>query len=380
MRILFITQHYLFQNNGGSNASKGFLWSLANIAYDITLIYPEKVGYISNDFIPPNVKAIPVYDHRTAIRKGLDMYRGRVHRFHDFIKSHLSTSDYDIIIIDHSFTSIGVMRYIKKTGAKIITIHHNVEADYLKDNEPNWLYRIPYDYFVRKGEQEALELSDINLTLTDDDAEKFKSWYPNRDINVHTIGICEYKPSLKKHFETTSFNNIFVISGSLCFKQSVIPIIDFINRYLPILKEVCPGCKLIITGRNPNKQLSSVCRMQSNIELVPNPDDIDSVIRRASIYICPIFAGSGIKLRVMDGLKRGMPILCHEVSASGYEKIFEAGYMFTYQDNKSFKDSLSAIINTNINPNDVYAKYLDCFSLTAGIERLQTIVEDNELL
>lgn len=380
MRILFLTRHYLFQNNGGSNASKGFLWSLANIAHDITLIYPEKVGYISNDFIPPNVKAIPVYDHRTVIRKGLDMYRGRVHRFHDFIKSHLSTSDYDIIIIDHSFTSIGVMRYIKKTGAKIITIHHNVEADYLKDNEPNWLYRIPYDYFVRKGEKKALELSDINLTLTNDDAEKFKSWYPNRDINVHTIGICDYKPLQKTRFETTSFNNIFVISGSLCFQQSVVPIIDFINRYLPIMKEVCPGCKLIITGRNPNKQLSSACRMQSNIELVPNPDDIDSIIRRASIYICPIFAGSGIKLRVMDGLKRGMPILCHEVSVSGYEKIFEAGYMFTYQDNKSFKDSLSAIINTNINSNDVYAKYLECFSLTSGIERLLAIFEDSELL
>lgn len=379
MKILFITRHYLFQNNGGSNASKGFLWSLAQITHGITLVYPERSDSQSHDFIPPNVNGLPVYDYRSAIRKGIDMYRGRVHRFHDFIKSHLSTTDYDIIIIDHSFTSIGVMRYVKKTGAKIMTIHHNVEADYLKDNEPSWLYRIPYDYFVKKGEREALELSDINLTLTDDDANKFKSWYPKRDLNLHTIGICEYKSTVTKLFETTSFNNIFVISGSLCFKQSVVPIIDFINRYFPIMEEICPGCKLIITGRNPNKQLFAICNMHYNIELVPNPEDIDSVIRRASIYICPIYAGSGIKLRVMDGLKRGMSVLCHEVSASGYEKIIEAGYMFTYRDNKSFKDSLYNIINTNISPNDVYDKYLECFSLTAGTKRLMTILEEWEL-
>lgn len=379
-KVLFITRHYLDQNNGGSNASKGFIWSLARIFHDMTLIYPEHADSKSYDFIPSNVKFLPVYDHRTLIRKGLDMYRGRVHRFHDFIKSHLSTTDYDIIIIDHSFTSIGVMRYVKKTGAKIITIHHNVEADYLKDNEPSWLYRIPYDYFVKKGEREALKLSDINLTLTDDDANKFRSWYPERDLNLHTIGICEYKPTVTKLYETTSFNNIFVISGSLCFKQSVEPIIDFINRYFPIMEEICPGCKLIITGRNPNKQLFAICNMHYNIELVPNPEDIDSVIRRASVYICPIYAGSGIKLRVMDGLRKGLPILCHQVSSCGYEKFIKEGIMRTYCNENSFSDSLFEIISIKSTNQTVRSAYQDLFSLESGVDRFKNVLIKNKLL
>ena len=379
MRYLFITRHYLDESSGGSNASKGFIWSLSNVVDDMTLIYPEHDNFDSKAYIPETVKLLPVYDQRSNIQKGLDMYRGRVHRFCDYVKHHLEDNRYDVVVIDHSFTAIGVIQNVKKSGAKIITIHHNVEADYLKDNEPSWSYRIPYDYFVKKGERDALKLSDINLTLTDDDANKFRSWYPKRDLNLHTIGICEYKSTVTKHFETTSFNNIFVISGSLCFKQSVVPIIDFINRYFPIMEEVCPGCKLIITGRNPNKIIKKICDIHPNIELVPSPKDIDAVIKKASIYICPICAGSGIKLRVMDGLKRGMSVLCHEVSASGYEKIIEAGYMFTYRDNKSFKDSLYNIINTNISPNDVYDKYLECFSLTAGTKRLMTILEEWEL-
>ena len=377
MKYLFITRHYLDESSGGSNASKGFIWSLSNVVDDMTLIYPEHDNFDSKAYIPETVKLLPVYDQRSNIQKGLDMYRGRVHRFCDYVKHHLENNRYDVVVIDHSFTAIGVIQNVKKSGAKIITIHHNVETDYLKDNEPSWSYRIPYDYYVKKGERDALELSDLNLTLTDNDAKKFKSWYPDRDLHLHTIGICEYKPSVEKQFEVRTFNNIFVISGSLCFKQSVLPILDFLDRYFPIMLEVCPECKLIITGRNPNNELKQACAKYPNIELVPSPEDIDSVIKRASVYISPIYAGSGIKLRVMDGLRRRMPVLCHEVSAWGYETIVEAGVMNTYHDEDSFRDSLMKVLESGADPNDVYNAYQNYFSLEKGVERFKGVLDDN---
>lgn len=378
-KILFITRHYLNENNGGSNATKGFIWSLAQIISDMTLIYPEHDDYDSKIFIPENVSRIPVFDSRSKIQKGIDMYRGKVHRFCDFVKKHLKNNKYDIVIIDHSYTAIGVIQNVKKSGAKIISIHHNVEVDYIKDNEPSWLYRIPYNFFVKKGERDALELSDLNLTLTEADAEKFKSWYPGINLHLNTIGICEYKPSVEKHFKKRPFNNTFVISGSLCYKQSVKPIMDFIHKYFPIMEDGCPDCRLIITGRNPDGQLKTICDKYSNIELIPSPDDIDAVIKRASVYVSPTYAGSGIKLRIMDGLRRGMPILCHEVSSWGYETIVKANMMYTYNDTDSFKTSFQNILKCNINPNDVYEKYLEYFSLESGIERFKKILSENSM-
>ena len=65
-------------NNGGSNASKGFIWSFGYIYSDCTLIYPEHDGVDSSRFIPVSVKEVPVFDHRSKLRKGLDVYRGRL--------------------------------------------------------------------------------------------------------------------------------------------------------------------------------------------------------------------------------------------------------------------------------------------------------------
>ena len=103
-------------NNGGSNASKGFIWSFGYIYSDCTLIYPEHDGVDSSRFIPVSVKEVPVFDHRSKLRKGLDVYRGRLHRFVDFVKDYLKHEKYDVIVLDHSVTAAGLIDTVKKSG------------------------------------------------------------------------------------------------------------------------------------------------------------------------------------------------------------------------------------------------------------------------
>ena len=379
-KILIITKHYLDQNNGGSNGSKGFIKAFSNIYEDCTLIYPEHDNFDSSMFLPPNIIKVPVYDHRHKVVKALDFYRGRMLRFANFVKSYIVGKHFDLIIIDHSLTASEILSDLKITGAKIVTIHHNVEALYLKDNEPNILWRIPFNYYSKKIEREALLLSDLNLTVTQNDADFFKSWYPNHNLNIYNLGNFEYTKPKLQHFEERKIEHSFVISGSLCFQQSTKPILEFLECYYPIILERFPDSKLTICGRNPNKKIKNACKKFNTVSLIPNPIDIESIMRKAYVYISPIYTGSGRKLRIMDGLKLGMPILCHDVSALGYENIIEAGYMFKYRDSKSFIECLDNILHTKINPNDVYEKYLDYFSLDAGIARLKAILDENELL
>lgn len=379
-KILIITRHYLDQNNGGSNGSKGFIKAFSSIYENCTLIYPEHNNVKSSMFIPSNIIRVPVYDHRVKIIKALDFYRGRMLRFGNFVKSFVIGKQFDIIVIDHSLTASEIINTLKKTGASIITIHHNVEAQYLKDNRPNILWRWPFVYFSKKAEKDALILSDINLTVTQADADIFKSWYPKRNLNLYNLGNFEYADPQLKHFDMRNMEHSFIISGSLYFQQSTKPILEFLTVYYPLLIKKYPDSKLTICGRNPNQKIKKLCRKIKNVVLIPNPENIEAIVRQSNVYVSPINTGSGRKLRIMDGLKLGMPILCHDVSALGYENIKEAGYMFTYRDPKSFIESLDNLINSYINPNDVYSKYLEYFSLSAGIERLKAILEENKLL
>lgn len=377
-RLLFITCHKLDESNGGSNGSKGFIHSFAALFDDCSIIYPhiEK----TYPFIPEKYKLYPITNHRTNVRKLFDMYRGVISPLYYTVRQHLKTHQYDVIVIDHSFSGAGVSSFIRSTGAKVITIHHNVERDYLRANakERPLFYRFPFLYYSKKSERACLQNSDINLTVTRHDAHVFQSWYPH--LHLYPWGDFEFLPIEDKAFAPKSRDLTFIITGSLSFVQSLLPIKDFITRYWPLVRQHYPTAQLIISGRNPSDDLRQMCKATEGITLVPNPQDINEEVEKANYYICPINVGSGLKLRIMDGLRHGLPILCHDVSTSGYEGIKEKGYLFSYHDEPTFVESLHKMIEGNLSPDSIFQAYKENFSLNAGINRLHNILNQEGII
>lgn len=375
-KTLYLTRHYLDDNNGGANASKAFILLFSSLFGSMTLMYPEHSDRSSADRVPQGVTPIPVYDTRSRLRKGIDVYRGILHRFTHAVKEHLASHAYDVIVVDHTLAYAGIADSIEQSGAKIVTIHHNVERDYNRANKPSVLYRLPYMHFTDKAEIQALLASDVNLTLTSKDAAQFQSWYKNRQLHLHPVGLCEYHDIEEKTLPKTPFGNVFAITGSLCFKQSVEPVIAFVRDYYPLLCKHFEHCRLLIAGRNPNEELQAICSSHPQIELIANPVDINEIIEQADVYLCPINVGSGIKLRVLDGLRNGRPVVCHNVSAVGYERMIEEGAMFSYGDQDSFEECLLRLKAADFDPTAIYETYRDEFSPAAALKRLKRILMD----
>ncbi len=379
-RLLFITRSRLSENNGGANATKGFIRCFASLFEDCSIIYPGTDD--DGDAIPQNVKRFPYRDDRSKVRKGIDVYRGIICANNPVVRKHLKAHGYDIIVIDNSFSGSSLTSEIKATGAKVITIHHNVERDYQHDNRKEYSisFRLPYLHYAIKSEREWLLNSDVNITLTPKDAATFQSWHKDKDLHLHTWGVCEYRPIADKTFEPKGDNLTFAITGSLCFMQSLHPIMEFVSRYWPLLKSLYPAARLIIAGRNPADILLGECSRQQDISVIPNPDDIGAVIRSANYYICPINAGSGLKLRLLDGFKQGLPVLCHEVSAAGYERMTESGCLFVYHDEQTFSAALQRMVNAQNAAADIYQLFRQQFSTENATNRLQTILKEEHLL
>lgn len=380
-RVLIVTRHYLDSINGGANCSKANIRALSELYPDCALIYPEHGQQASASFIPKSVKAIPCYDNRSILKKGLDVYGGKLNRTPEFVKEHLEKNKYDVVFIDHSLTANGIIETVKKQGCKIVTIHHNNETQYLRDNKPFILYRWPFTHYAKKAERDSLLLSDLNLTLTEKDARELREKFPERDVHCHNMGTFQYQ-DLPAEVQNDGIRacQTFAITGSMNFQQSQRPVIEFVERYLPILLSIIPEAKLIIAGRNPSSNIREMCARHPEISLVPNPTDMEAVIKQADIYICPTNTGSGVKLRVMDGLKLGIPVLGHSVSLNGYESVKEDGYFFDYEDELSFKLALERIVNLKYKKQQVYESFLSYFSFEAGKMRLQNLLQKENLL
>jgi len=109
-----------------------------------------------------------------------------------------------------------------------------------------------------------------------------------------------------------------------------------------------------------------------------------AAISKANIYICPTSVGGGLKLRIMDGLKAGLPVLTHIVSERGYDEFKKAGVLFSYFNKGNFEENLINLMDLynagNIIKDKIINIYNSVFSYDAGVRRLKAILLKNHLI
>ena len=352
MNILYILRHNPWDIGGGCYASRCFLDAIttafADAHFDVCLC----AEYLPDRNIKaeyPNVNFVKVPERR-KLEKLLSPITGLLHRFNNTTKQLLETGIYDYCIFDHNSIAGPLVDVCKKRDVKTVVINHNCEQEYYRDNHRNWAHRLFLLPHVRRAERKSYMGCDYNIFLTSEDKKLFRSLYGDSKTQAIVIGCFEPKGIAAREYAKEGMSEgalKFVISGTIGNVQNL----DGINYFLDNLIEIIPAdAEVVITGKNPTRELQN--RIESlndvkkyaNITLIPNPQEIMSVVGDCDIFLCPTRLGGGIKLRIMDGLKAGLPVIAHRVSARGYSAFEEKGMLFAFDDKNSFKVALDNCI------------------------------------
>lgn len=377
MKVLIATLHYLNGVGGGVFASRAYINAFARLfPSEVTLLYPTRPG-AECEGIDPTVTLIPFSNTKSRVNKALDLLTGHMSMYESILPEILREGAYDLVVFDNSRVSHRLIDEAHRAGAKVVTIHHNCELEYNRDNSSSLLRPVML-HWTRCYEGEAVRNSDLNLTLTAPDVQLLKSHYrPKDDVRFDVIGCFESKDrAVAPCAETTAASAAtrFIITGNLSAKQTVDSLIPWIDTYYPIIKEAFPRHKLTIAGKNPTAELCEKAR-EAGIDVIPNPADMKPLLDEADVYICPTEKGGGLKLRIMDGLKSGLPVVTHTVSARGYEPFADAGVLFAYDSPDSFRQACEALKKGHPRAETVVGLYDDIFSFTAGCRRLKSALE-----
>lgn len=370
MKVLILTQHYLSDFSGGTFASKAFINAFGDVCDDVTLLYPTKAGEGDNG-INESVRRIPVTYEIPKWKKMLRVFVGKTHRYYDAFKEIIEKQDFDIVVFDNSCVSFGLIDIAHRHNAKVITIHHNYEYEYRRDSSVRGLKTVTL-FWVKRYERESLLKSDLNLTLTPDDKALFVKNYNADPDKIEVLGCFEYEPR-NVEYHNASRPNSFVITGNLSAKQTEDSLLPWLDTYFPVLSQKVPDLELTIAGKNPSAQIRNICS-KLGLRLIDTPPSMDAILESSRYYICPTSLGGGIKLRVMDGLSHGLPVLTHRVSARGYRD-FEGKYLFAYDDKESFSKALDKLLALEYDSADIMAFYRKTFSYEAGVRRLRLIIK-----
>lgn len=370
MKILYILKHNPWGIGGGCYASKSYLYAFLRVfdTSQFTILLcseykkdiPQEILNDTNiEFIYTSplgkVDALIEFLHRTN------------HRHRKVAKCILRQKTFDYCVFDHSSLAGSMVDYLPKS-TKSIVIHHNCECSYFKDNNSG-VYSMLLLPIVRYNERQAFEKCDYNIFLTKEDFDTFKNIYGNKN-DGYVIGGFEYGDITEPSFDYRQ--DKLVITGSLANIQNQ----DGILTYLESLHQYIPdGYKVTMAGQNPSEEIRSKVKEFSNIILIPSPPDMNPIVSGARGYICPTRLGSGIKIRIKDALRKGIPVLAHEVSARGYSDFVEAGLMFKYSDEHEFVEGLnSLLLLEKADREKIFRMFQERFSFDYGCKRIREML------
>ena len=376
--VLYICYHNPFgTRGGGSMASHAYLRAFCEIYNgQLDLICSSAV----KDEVSKDIKCrdILFVNERSIKDKMLSIFTGYMNRYVSFTKNWLKRNhhQYDMVVFDHSNIAGTLVKMANNLGLKTVTIHHNYEKEYFRDNN-HGLYRMLFLHHVIRLERIAYKESLLNLFLTKQDLHMFNDVYGISNGHSEVLGAFEYENySIPEGCPKKDDDLTFIITGSLGNYQTE----DAVSYFFKDLYGYLPAdCRVIIAGRNPSRKVIECCQKHSNVKLIPNPDNMNDVISMATIYICPTRIGGGLKLRVMDGLKNGLPVITHVCSARGFDAFEKEQIFKSFSTPQEFKTGLSELID--LSKTGLYSKervqniYKKHFSFESGKDRLRQIVK-----
>ena len=376
--ILFICKDNPFGWGGGNYATHAYLKALSDLSDGNIDVFISKGLKID-----PELKVRRYYEtpERGVFSRLLSFFTGHLHRHVEAVsrRLHEADSDYDLIVFNNSKTSTGLLNLAKKKGIDVVTIHHNVELEFVRDNTTNPILRKIMLHHVTNAERMSYLYSDYNLFLTQQDMNAFHRLYGESKGKEGVIGAFEVKELPEWKTKKVDLNHlVFAITGSLCTVQGVDGICYFFEE---LYKYIPKGAGVIISGRQPTKIVFDLCNKYENVRLVANPADMADIINQADIYLCPTRLGGGLKLRVMDGLKLGIPVLSHSCSARGYDAFLEGDYLTVFSNAEEFGKALEKQVKMlkegRLGRKEVRRRYEELFSYEAGYKRVKTILYED---
>jgi glycosyltransferase involved in cell wall biosynthesis len=107
-----------------------------------------------------------------------------------------------------------------------------------------------------------------------------------------------------------------VFSGGMDYLPNQDGVRWFIEAVLPQVRKLVPNLKLTVVGKNPPPSLLALAK-PDEIEITGRVDDVRPYVRRSDALVVPLRIGGGTRLKILEALAMGVPVISTSVGAEG---------------------------------------------------------------
>lgn len=170
-----------------------------------------------------------------------------------------------------------------------------------------------------------------------------------------SIKVSIVKPLLQQTKQQPKFNraavknNNFIFIGSLNLPHNEAGLLAFFKNIMPLMVEAWPDFKLDIVGKYAGQQLlNEVERWPNHVRMHGFVSDLSSMLEECCGMIVPLTFGSGVKLKTLEALSYGVPIVSTSIGVEGID-ISNGKNCFVSDDWSEFMTAMLSLQNSEIN-------------------------------
>ena len=247
----------------------------------------------------------------------LSLYRNYSATFKNHVEK--IASHYDIIFLD----SLIMSQYIPDAFPGRIILHaHN--AEYVIWEKLFYLERHPIIKLgiflesrrIKTYEKAAGDRAHVILAAPNDTADLIRLGIRHEKFHetfhLGNEGLLN-QPDID--FDRTEKALLYV--GSLSWEPNADGLIWFIKHAWDRLKAQDPKLRFYIVGENPGKALQNLVQHKKDIVLTGFIKDLAPYYARCRIFVVPLRFGGGIKVKIINAMYRGIPIVTTPTGTEG---------------------------------------------------------------
>jgi glycosyltransferase involved in cell wall biosynthesis len=169
-------------------------------------------------------------------------------------------------------------------------------------------------------ERRAFERADLVLACSQQDADEVRRLAPGARVevvpNAVDLSAFPFRPRVPE-----SSRPVVLFTGILTYRPNVDAALHFAKNVLPLIRETLPGVRLQVVGRYPSAEIMDLA--DEGVEVIPDVPEILPYFQGADVFVAPLRAASGTRLKILQALAVGLPVVSTPVGCEGLE--VEAG-------------------------------------------------------
>lgn len=320
MRILLLTPRLPWPPvDGGRIAMSRMAEGLARARADIEILSLNPRKHRALAPAPITLQAIDIDTRIPSFSMRIPFIVGRFvsSEFRNALRTTLRRFKPDFVQIESSFLLPYVDIVRDESDARVILRPQNVEFriwEGLARIERNPLRRLALRRIassVRKYEVRHLDTTDALVPISEDDAEDFRRLGCTRPMHVVPCGVI-----VPESTSEAPIPNSAGFIGSLDFRPNQEAVEWIAGELWPRVIERVPEARLSIAGRSAPERLR---RRMNGIDFRGTVDDATAFMNSMSVMIAPLFAGGGMRIKVLEAMALAKPIVATTLGAGGLD-------------------------------------------------------------